>query len=894
MKRRLLPFSLILILFITGCSNREPEPQTSTTITPAPTVVSRELPPLETPAPDEGIIAYISGEVDIADESGWFPAEIGDLITPSNRIRTAADSSCEIQFGRIAVISLQENTEIDISRVNLNPESSKVGIAMTAGTLLSKVQKLSGTDSFSVRTQSAVCGVRGTEFSVTTDASGQSIFAVKEGSVAILPPDMDTEDLKEQLAGRDAEAQELIDQLLETAPRVEANQEIALGPDFAEETREAAEAIKRSVTEITAAESPEERKEKTRTLAAATVQTSRILRTESATPTEISPEKREVLKQTDKMRILEIPVAAAKDVGPEVPKTRLHKIAVEVDPADARILLNGERAGKGSYSALFEEGGSLSFTLQRDGYADYQFTISVSSESARLYTVELAALSSEVPVPPAPSVPEPRTEAEPEEQSLPAAREDVRPPEKTEAVPSAPAAPAPAAVSLRTEAPSEQAAQAQPVSQPEPSAQIEAELPTQKEPPSEPQPAPARPGPVRVSITASPADALIQLGSETRGTGRLNLEAMPGNRLSLAVSRRGFTQEKISLEVGDSPLNRHIVLKAQPVLFSSSASETALIGLTAAEGLLLASDARGTISAVDLDGKILWQIESSNRPNENNLPVVAGSRLVFSGSRELLIADLSTGSEEQRIFLDSRRSHIFGRRTVPFQGKILYPANRSLEIIDPATGSFSSFADLGDSGSRMSPGIYRDMVLIADQEGALQIFDSLGSLEATIPTGALQPLAQAVSVHDDIAVFSGRRGEVVCVDLQKRAVIWKKSLGNTGVAVASDIAVSDSGIYPYGMDGTIYGLDRDNGSELFAPIRGATTPPSLVNRGRQFVYGTRDRKLIIADADTGTSIRSLELQEQASTQPIMIPGDSLIAIGTRQGTVILIEPEGIR
>ena len=911
MKRVLLPFSLILVLLLAGCSKREPESQASTTPAPASTVVSQELPPVETPALDEGIIAYISGEVDIADESGWFPAEIGDLISPSDRIRTAADSSCEIQFGRIAVISLQENTEIDISRINLTPESSKVGIAMAAGTVLSKVQKLSGADSFSVRTQSAVCGVRGTEFSVTTDASGQSVFAVREGSVAILPPDMDTEELKEQLTGQEAEAEALIDQLLETAPRVEANQEMALGPDFAEETREAAESVKQSITQIAAAESPEERKEKTRVLAAATMETSRILRTGSAAPAEISPEKSEVLKQTDKMRILEIPVAATKDDSPELSKTRLSKVAVKADPADASILLNGESAGKGSYSALFEEGSSLTFTLQRDGYTDYEFSISVSSDSARLYNVKLASLSSQAPTPPAApqappasSTPEPQTEAAPEAQSVPARagepqpRVETVPPAAVAAAPAPPAPesppPAPGAASPRTEVPRQPVPRPQPVSQSEPTARIEAEIPAQPEPPSEPRPAPAGPGTVRISLTASPADALVQLDRGISGTGRASVEAMPGDRLSVTVSRRGFTEERINLEVGDSPASRHIVLQAQPVLFSSSASQTNLIGLTASDGLLLASDARGTLSAVDLDGKILWRTESSNRPNENNLPVVAGNRLVFSGSRELLIADLSTGKVLQRIPLESRRSHLFGRRALPYQEKILYPANNSLDFLDPATGSFSSFADLGTAGSRMSPGIYRDMILIADQEGSFLMIGADGRLETSVPTGALQPLAQAVSVHDDRAVFSGRRGDVVCLDLQKRVVIWEKSLGDTGVAIATDIAVGDSGIYPYGMDGTIYGLDLDDGTELFTPIRGAATPPLILDGGRQFVYGTRDRKLIIAAADTGTTSKSLDLPEQASTRPVIIPGDSLIALGTREGHVLLIEPAGIR
>ena len=79
----------------------------------------------------------------------------------------------------------------------------------------------------------------------------------------------------------------------------------------------------------------------------------------------------------------------------------------------------------------------------------------------------------------------------------------------------------------------------------------------------------------------------------------------------------------------------------------------------------------------------------------------------------------------------------------------------------------------------MSPGIYRDMILIADQEGTFLMIGAGGRLETSIPTGALQPLAQAVSVHGDRAVFSGRRGDVVCLDLQKKSCdLGKKPRGH--------------------------------------------------------------------------------------------------------------------
>ena len=138
----------------------------------------------------------------------WIPAEIGDLVTRANSVKTGPDSSCEIQFASTAVIRLQENTEIEIRRVSLAPDASKVGLKMVAGSVLAKVQKLSKQDSFSVATQSAVCGVRGTEFSVSTGDGTETVLAVKEGAVAVLPPSMDVESLMEQVADKGSDAAE--------------------------------------------------------------------------------------------------------------------------------------------------------------------------------------------------------------------------------------------------------------------------------------------------------------------------------------------------------------------------------------------------------------------------------------------------------------------------------------------------------------------------------------------------------------------------------------------------------------------------------------------------------------------------------------------------------------
>ncbi len=845
----LIQFSLLLVaVTIFSCGAKQAAAPTPAPV-PEPVVAAVELPPVEAPALDEGLIAYVSGIVDITDGTDWFPAEIGDMITIEDRIKTGPDSSCEIQFGTTAVIHLKENTEISVSRISLTPESNKVGLNMVAGSVLAKVQKLAEKDSFSVRTSNTVCGVRGTEFSVSEEPGQKTVLAVKEGSVAVLPPELDVEVLKEQVAGKGETAQAVIDQILAEAPKVEANQEMALTEEYLEETREIAKTVTKAVSEIAEAKDATEAEAKTRQLAAATVASTKDLAMRTAPAAAISTEKAEALKQTDKMKILDIPVAATREDKATQPRIQLYKVGIKVQPSDARIILNGESAATGNFSALYEAGTSLSFSIEREGYAPYSLPLSVSPDDEKLYTIQLAALvieqTPEKAAPeaatPAPAVPEAEKEESPEEESA----------------------------SLTTNPETEETVE---------TAVVEAE---------------EVPRPVPVRITTLPVDALISINGAAAQKGSITTEALPGSELSVSVSRRGFTGKTAQLTIGETPVEQTVNLQGQPLLFSLPMGKDTIRGIAASKDLIVLSNAGGTLSAADVSGNKLWTLETPNKPNENSIPVMIDGNTYFSGAKTLIVVDSHSGNTVQSVELDSNRSHLFGRKVTSLKRQVLYPSNNTLEVFNPAAGNFTSFASIPGEGSKMSPGIYGNSVLIADQQGSFLIFEN-GTVQTTIPTGAVQPVALAVSVNGSRAVFSGRKGTVVCIDLTSRTVLWEQKLSDENVSVTSDIALGNRGAYVFGRDGAIYGLDLDSGSSLFAPIRGASAPPLYLAGQDQIVYGTGDNKLIFAAAATGKTVKSLTIESTVSSRPVLIPGDTLIAVGTRQGQLLLIEPAGIQ
>ena len=862
MKKNQVLFSLFLsgiALLLAGCGNAG-EPSTSGE-PPAAQVSEEQLAPLETPAVDEGLLAYLSGIVDISEGNEWIPAEIGDRVTRANSVKTGPDSSCEIQFASTAVIRLQENTEIEMRRVSLTPEASKVGLKMVAGSVLAKVQKLSNQDSFSVTTQSAVCGVRGTEFSVSVGDGTETVLAVKEGSVAVLPPSMDVESLKEQVADKGSDATEALEVLLAAAPKVGANEELTLDDAYVRETREAADRLTEAVDKIVAAESEEEVRTTTGSLAAVAGASSAVLAGRSEPVRTISPEKTELLKQTDKMKILTLPVAAGRESAASVPEVRLHKIALKVDPRDARIRIDGDPAatgGTGNFSALYEEGRTLTIGIERAGFAPYSLPVLVTSDSAKLYSIKLAALQTDTPVPAAIPEPEQQGTPSPDEQPVPEASVKPAPESALEVAPEATAAAA---------AKTGQAVAGEPT------------------PPRD-----EAPQPVTVTLTVRPADAAILINGSRAGEGRATTDALPGTSLEILVRRRGFSPAELTLEVGERPTERSIVLNARPIVVRRKLLQDSVIGLAATDRVLVAADAKGRLAALGPDGRALWSLESGNTPNENSTPVIIGNRVYFSGAKELVIANARSGNSVTRVNLDSNHSHLFGRRVVPFGEAVLFPANDAIEFLNPADGSFRQFVPLDDPGSRMTPAVNGGRVMIVNQEGIFALFGADGTPVGQVSTRAVQPVALAASVLGDNAVFAGRRGDVAVIDLSDISVRWERAVSEVNISVVSDLEIGTEGIYLFSRDGTIYGLNRKNGAELFTPIRGASTPP--VYRNGELIYGTRDGKLIIASASSGATRKSLELDGTTTTRPVFI--DGMIGVGTKTGEVMMIEPAGIR
>lgn len=135
---------------------------------------------------EDAFVEYIEGWVDVKDTTGdLFEAIMGDSIIPGESIVTGDD-------GR-AILRLSSNdSEITISEstvFNFNEQTGVDGKPQGAyssplGVVAYKFNSFAGLEP-QIYTPSAVCGVRGTEFTVYTAADGSTVLAVDSGLVEL-------------------------------------------------------------------------------------------------------------------------------------------------------------------------------------------------------------------------------------------------------------------------------------------------------------------------------------------------------------------------------------------------------------------------------------------------------------------------------------------------------------------------------------------------------------------------------------------------------------------------------------------------------------------------------------------------------------------------------------
>ena len=398
-KALLVAAAAVLAAVFFGCSASEPA---------KPEAKKEASPPEAVPVPAklEALVTFVSGDVESLRGGKWNPVGIGDNLSQNAVVKVREQSYCELQFGNTAVIRINENTEIGLEKVALEVEANQVDVKLEKGAVLAKVTKLAGKDKFQVRTGVAICGVRGTEFGVSTSPDGKTLLKVKEGRVAVLPSTADVE-----IVGRKIQTDEktaaivtqAVEKVIEAAPVVQKNEEILVSPETVKKTQDLLVTVQKEMTQLVT-KTPEKEEAKNKQIADLAEEVAKRVTKALEKAVALKEESKKELAVMDSMALVKLPSpppapqAAAQEKPKEEKKVNLLVVSIAAVPEDAEILVEGNLVGKGDLKRIFEEGTKAVFRVQREGYEPQDVTVEVLPKAKRDFKVVLVPKPKEVTI----------------------------------------------------------------------------------------------------------------------------------------------------------------------------------------------------------------------------------------------------------------------------------------------------------------------------------------------------------------------------------------------------------------------------------------------------------------------------------------------------------------
>lgn len=126
-----------------------------------------------------GKILSVSGQATHAHGLKPVPAEVGADVFEKDRIKTEVGAEVVIDMNGASKITIGPGSYFKIAA----KDEKQTDLKLFAGNLNCKVNKLGQDESFTVKTPSAVAGVRGTEFDAILDQAMNTMVACSEGEV---------------------------------------------------------------------------------------------------------------------------------------------------------------------------------------------------------------------------------------------------------------------------------------------------------------------------------------------------------------------------------------------------------------------------------------------------------------------------------------------------------------------------------------------------------------------------------------------------------------------------------------------------------------------------------------------------------------------------------------
>ncbi len=121
-------------------------------------------------------VTYAMGKAEYSgkNSSEWYKIEIGSVLKEGESVRTGSDGFIDLKFSNGTVMRITEDSFLSLDDISL----STIDVNLRKGGIVSRFTKLFSDQKYTIKTPSAVAGIRGTELIVNADNNGTSIVGM--------------------------------------------------------------------------------------------------------------------------------------------------------------------------------------------------------------------------------------------------------------------------------------------------------------------------------------------------------------------------------------------------------------------------------------------------------------------------------------------------------------------------------------------------------------------------------------------------------------------------------------------------------------------------------------------------------------------------------------------
>ena len=334
------------------------------------------------------LVVFYIGNCYWLNNNTWELLKISQVLTVHDIIKTDVDSSLEIQIGNMALLYIEENTEIALESLLYELDKKEMKIYLKKGSVFSSLKKLLLNERFELETPNVILSIRGTEFLVK-ESDEETFIAVEEGSVILLPPGlyehMDDSPGKEYMTIYN----QVKASLIKEAPVLGKEKEIII-------TRETSLRMKEKVKAVLSLIKNKEQGESNITEEKIMNQVNLV--SESLQQLEMGiTDWTDDSKEEIKMKRHDVMINLTEDSSGkiiDIQKIDLTIVEIETDSDDALVYKNNDLIGKKRIGALYNAGEEFTFLVKCSGYEDTEFNL--KTEAATHYSYNVRLLKEEI------------------------------------------------------------------------------------------------------------------------------------------------------------------------------------------------------------------------------------------------------------------------------------------------------------------------------------------------------------------------------------------------------------------------------------------------------------------------------------------------------------------